>query len=160
MVGFVVIAVVASAVIVLAGWLLMTFVRSLCDAAGKILISVLRLRGAPTLFIDPSVTDNSKVVIMRRMGAALDQHRPFTALPPPPAIETYRSLLGFLPVDKVPGLTHPDDFTFFETPLSQDGHVSYQHLAPNQRVSSSPMTTEIGVLLNTDAKLPRGPSRA
>lgn len=66
-----------------------------------------------------------------------------------PAKVSYKSILGFLPLNRVPGLQYAvakqlglakDDvaFDFFETKRTQQGFFSVEHLTPNQLLSVRP----------------------
>lgn len=97
---------------------------------------------------DPRITGtNAETERLQPMIAAAHRYvpQPATIKTAPPA--QYRSILGFIPAAKVPGLEDPEDFDFFAGSRRQEGHFTVHQLVPNQLVSSKPDLRDLGAIM-------------
>ncbi len=147
-VTFIVIALGVLGIFVLGAWIIIRFL----DWFWGLGRAFLRSQRGAVLSIDPRLADTSQSARLRKVADAISRYTPLPTLTLPPTPAPYRSILGFLPVDKVPGLDDPNDFMFFDTPVAREGYLAYQHLAPNQHVSSTPLLADLKTLCMPDER--------
>lgn len=81
---------------------------------------------------------NGETERLQRLVDLAQQHLPTVITTGVPEAARHGSILGFLPMSKVPGLEDPDDFEFFEARRKKEGYFTTQTLVPNQLVNSRP----------------------
>lgn len=129
-------------------WFLYTIVKTLIVPAKEIGGAIAKSRGEATLSIDPRLADGSEIKRLRQISNAIAQYSPHTAQVTTPQTAAYRSILGFLPIDKVPGLDDPlDGMFFFSAPQSRQGFFTVQHLTPAQKMSDTPFLADLVTLM-------------